>query len=90
MPAILLLSDDNRILRKRIISPSFCAPIIPRVCAESMSGANIARDMGYGAEASQIVSKERKCDDAYTIKTAHLRYLGNGVWISRGMSREVA
>jgi len=55
-----------------------------------MSGANIARDMGYGAEASQIVSKERKCDDAYTIKTAHLRYLGNGVWISRGMSREVA
>lgn len=91
MPTLLLLSDENRILRKRIILPSNLRVCFPRGRKNPTSGASIARQAADGRRASQTEKEEvlNDYDDADSIATGHLRYLGNGVWISKGMSRAI-
>lgn len=83
MSSLLLLSDDNRILGKR----SNLRVCFPRA-RQILSGANKAKVTArWHGGFTDVVLKDS--DDAGSISTTHLKYLGNGVWIGKKQSSAI-
>lgn len=82
---VIVRETVNRISETHMFLPPNAVSLFPRV-RPLPSGASPSKAGQVVRRASNGRPRTQR-DNAYTIQTSHLHYLGNGVWISAGLRK---
>lgn len=83
--AVIVRESVIRLSKRHIFLPPNAVSLFPRV-RSLPSGASPSKAGKVVRQASNARPRTQR-DNAYTIQTSHLNYLGNGVWISAGLRK---